>query len=70
MEERKHTRVPLQEIRENSAAGIYLTKEEFRKYGIFAGLLAAILAFSLFLAENTEFSPCQAPFFQIYYKVV
>ena len=49
MEERKHTRVPLSEIRETSANGVYLTKEELRKYGIFAGMMAAILAvFALF----------------------
>ena len=45
MEKRKHTRVPLQEIKESSAAGVYLTKEELRKYGIFAGIMTAILAF-------------------------
>ena len=43
MEERKHTRVPLQEIRENSTTGVYLTKEELRKYGIFAGLMLFLL---------------------------
>ena len=49
MNERKHTRIPLQEIRETSAEGVYLTKEELRKYGIFAGLLAIILAlFAIF----------------------
>ena len=45
MEERKHTRVPLSEIKETSANGVYLTKEELRKYGIFAGIMAAVLTF-------------------------
>lgn len=45
MNERKHSRVPLQEVRESSANGFYLTKEELHKYGIFAGAIAAILAF-------------------------
>jgi hypothetical protein len=45
MNERKHTRIPLQEIRETSADGVYLTKEELRKYGIFAGVMTVILAF-------------------------
>ena len=45
MNERKHTRIPLQEISETSADGVYLTKEELRKYGIFAGVMAGILAF-------------------------
>ena len=45
MDERKHTRIPLQEISETAADGIYLTKEELRKYGIFAGAMAVILAF-------------------------
>ena len=52
MEERKHTRVPLQEIRENSAAGVYLTKEELRKYGIFAGLMTVILAFFVLFSRK------------------
>lgn len=45
MNERKHTRIPLQEIRETSANGVYLTKEELRKYGVFAGIMAVILTF-------------------------
>ena len=45
MNERRHSRVPLQEIKETSANGVYLTKEELRKYGIFAGAMAVILAF-------------------------
>ena len=44
-ENRKHTRVPLEKITETSANGIYLTKEELRKYGIFAGAMAVFLAF-------------------------
>ena len=45
MEERKHYRVALQEIRENPDKGIYLTQSEVKKYGLFAGLMLAILAF-------------------------
>ena len=48
-ENRKHSRIPLQEINESPANGVYLTKEELRNYGIFAGLLAVILAlFAIF----------------------
>lgn len=45
MEERKHYRVALNELRENPANGIYLTKEEVQKYGIFAGLMLIVLTF-------------------------
>ena len=45
MEERKHYRVALQEIRENPDKGIYLTQSEVKKYGLFAGLMLAVLAF-------------------------
>ena len=45
MEERKHYRVALQEIRENPDKGIYLTQNEVKKYGLFAGLMLAVLAF-------------------------
>ena len=37
MEERKHYRVSLSEFRENPDKGIYLTQNELKKYGIFAG---------------------------------
>ena len=42
---RKHYRVALQELRENPDKGIYLTQTELKKYGIFAGLILAILTF-------------------------
>lgn len=42
-ENRKHVRVPLAEIRETPADGIYVTKAELRKYGIFAGIFLGIL---------------------------
>ena len=42
---RKHYRVALQELRENPDKGIYLTQTELKKYGIFAGLLLAVLTF-------------------------
>ena len=45
MEGRKHYRVALQEIQENPANGIYLTREEVQKYGIFAGLMLIVLTF-------------------------
>ncbi|MBQ2879732.1 MAG: hypothetical protein IJE27_03460 [Anaerotignum sp.] len=44
-ENRKHTLIALENITETSANGVYLTKEELRKYGIFAGVMAAVLAF-------------------------
>ena len=43
MNERKHTRVALKELRENPDKGIYLTQNELKKYGIFAGILFALL---------------------------
>lgn len=43
MEERKHTRIPLSEIKESSDKGVYLTKEELRKYGIFAGIVLCLV---------------------------
>jgi len=43
MEERKHTRIPLHEIRENPDKGIYISQNELKKYGIFAGLLLFLL---------------------------
>lgn len=45
MEGRKHYRVALQEIQENPAKGIYLTKGELQKYGVFAGLMLLLLTF-------------------------
>ncbi len=44
-EPRKHTRVALREISETPSNGVYLTKEELRKYGIFAGVILSILTF-------------------------
>ena len=44
-EPRKHYRVALREIRETPANGVYLTKEELQKYGIFAGLILLVLTF-------------------------
>ena len=45
MEERKHYRVTLNELKENPANGIYLTRVELQKYGIFAGILLILLTF-------------------------
>lgn len=42
-EPRKHTRVAVTEIKETPHNGVYLTKEELRKYGIFAGAVLFIL---------------------------
>ena len=48
-ENRKHYRIPLQELRENPDKGIYMTQGELKKYGIFAGLITILLAvFALF----------------------
>lgn len=47
-EKRKHTRVALKEIRE-APNGIYVTKAELRKCGIFTALLLLFLSvFALF----------------------
>ena len=45
MEERRHYRVALNELKENPANGIYLTRAELQKYGIFAGILLILLTF-------------------------
>ena len=42
---RNHYRVALNELRENPDKGIYLTQNELKKYGIFAGLMLAVLTF-------------------------
>lgn len=46
-QEKKHTRVAIQEMRESPAAGIYITKTELGKCGIFAGGLLALLSLML-----------------------
>ena len=51
-ENQKHFRVPLQNIQESPANGVYLTKEELRKYGVFAGLILAILTFFAVFDRN------------------
>ena len=48
-ENRNHSRVPLQEVRENPDKGIYISQNELKKYGIFAGIIFAFLTvFALF----------------------
>ena len=42
-ESKKHRRVALQEIQASPNQGIYLTKAEMRKYGIFTAVLCSIL---------------------------
>ena len=45
-EHRRHYRVALREIKETPAEGIYLTKDEIRKYGLSTGLLFFFLTIS------------------------
>ena len=80
-EKRTHTRVPAKAIHETPANGVFITKNDLRNYGAFAGL-------SPFWAENAkrvektkkrkrgektkktgnaEVSPCQAVSFSLYY---
>lgn len=47
-EKRRHYRVALKEIKESPAEGIYVTNEELRKYGLFAGFLFVILTIFAF----------------------
>ena len=42
-QKRRHYRVALREIKESPAEGIYVTNEELRKYGIFAGIVLFLL---------------------------
>lgn len=44
-EKRTHTRVALKDIREAPTNGIYITKDELHKYGIFTALLFLLLSF-------------------------
>lgn len=44
-EKRTHYRVPIKKINETPANGVFLTREELHKYGIFAGLLLIVLTF-------------------------
>ncbi len=43
-EKRTHTRVPLKTIRETPADGVYITKNDLRNYGAFAGLFFLLLS--------------------------
>lgn len=44
MHKKKHCRIAVKEIHPTPANGIYVTKEDLRKYGAFAGLLFFLLA--------------------------
>ncbi|MBP3307497.1 MAG: hypothetical protein J6L66_07745 [Anaerotignum sp.] len=62
MEERKHYRVALSELRENPDKGIYLTQNELKKYGIFAGLIMFLLGIvALFDRKHEKPLPNSAP---------
>ncbi len=47
-EKRRHYRVALKEIKESPAEGIYVTNEELKKYGLFAGFLFVFLTIFAF----------------------
>ena len=43
-EKRTHTRVPLKTIRKTPTDGVYITKNDLRNYGAFAGLFFLLLS--------------------------
>lgn len=43
MEERKHMRVPLAELRENPDKGIYISQNTLKNYGILTGAILFLL---------------------------
>ena len=55
-EKRTHTRVPAKAIHETPANGVFITKNDLRNYGAFAGLFFLLLsAFAVpFWAENAK----------------
>ena len=52
-EKRTHTRVPAKAIHETPANGVFITKNDLRNYGAFAGLFSFCLP-SPFWAKNTK----------------
>ena len=70
---RTHTRVPAKAIHETPANGVFITKNDLRNYGAFAGLFFLLLSAFAVLgrkckkAGNAEVSPCQAVSFSLYY---
>lgn len=42
-EPKKHTRIPLGELRESPANGVYLTRQELRTYRLLTGALVSLL---------------------------
>ena len=43
-EKRTHKRIPLKTVRETPADGVYITKNDLRNYGAFAGLFFLLLS--------------------------
>ena len=79
-EKRTHTRVPAKAIHETPANGVFITKNDLRNYGAFAGLFFLLLSAFAVLGRkckkggkdkkktgNAEVSPCQAVSFSLYY---
>lgn len=76
---RTHTRVPAKAIHETPANGVFITKNDLRNYGAFAGLFFLLLSAFAVLGRkckkgrkdkktgNAEVSPCQAVSFSLYY---
>ena len=53
-EKRTHTRVPSKTIRETPANGVFITKNDLRNYGAFAGLFFLLLSAFAFLGKKCK----------------
>lgn len=51
-EKRTHTRVPSKTIRETPENGVFITKNDLRNYGAFAGILFLLLSAFAFLGRK------------------
>ena len=51
-EKRTHKRIPLKTVRETPADGVYITNNDLRNYGAFAGLLFLLLSAFAFLGKK------------------
>ena len=61
-EKRTHTRVPAKAIHETPANGVFITKNDLRNYGAFAGLFFLLLSAFAVLGRKCKMpvAVCQA----------
>ena len=51
-QKRIHYRVPLKEIKDTPEKGFYITEDELKKYGLFAGIAFFILTIFAILGQK------------------